>query len=172
MKIFKVLKKLNNMTASTEEKQARINVSEAFHVWNHLNKRYLVLETTNLLKNFVKDYDLKVVLTIGEKMLIKQVETLEKLLKEYGIPFPPRPPKKLQPVNIEFVEDRYVFRRVFRGIQSFLPVHVMAFTHSTSPDIRETFRQFFNDELETYDKFLRYGEIKGFLDSPPIYKIT
>jgi len=90
----------------------------------------------------------------------------------YGIPLPTRPPKLLQAtVNIEAITDRYIFRRIFRGIQSFLPTHTMALMHSTSPKIRELFLNFLIQELKLYDKFIEYGKFKSYEIKPPVYKI-
>ncbi|MFA7467675.1 MAG: hypothetical protein WCY82_05350 [Desulfotomaculaceae bacterium] len=83
-----------------------------------------------------------------------------------------RPPKQVKTTsNMEVVTDRFIFRRILRGIQAFLPTHMMAFLHSTSPKIRELFMSFLIEEMKVYDKFMEYGKIKGYEISPPVYKI-
>lgn len=157
---------------STRDKQRNINVSEVFHLWNHLVQRYNVIHVTNALESFVKDEDLKLILKIGARVLGKHVKVLEKEMMAYGIPLPIRPPKQVQTTaNLEVISDRYIFRRILRGIQSFLPTHTMAFIHSTSPKIRELFMSFMIDEMKIYDKFIEYGKIKGYEIKPPRYKL-
>lgn len=172
MQILKQIHRLTEMGMSTRDKQRNINVSEVFHLWNHLLQRYTVLHTTNILKSLTKDKDLQLVLYLGQKTLGNHISVLEKEMMSFGIPLPTRPPKETQTItNMEAFTDRYIFRRVFRGIQSFLPTHMMAFIHSTNPKIRELFMSFLAQEMKLYDKFAEYGKIKGYDIKPPIYKI-
>jgi len=172
MKIIKNLQKLSESTMSTGEKQNNINVSEVFHIWNHLVQRYSVIHLTDFLESFANDQDLKIILNAGKRTLGKHVSVLEKEMMTYGIPLPNRPPKYTKAtVNIEAITDRFIFRRVFRGIQSFLPTHTMAIIHSTSPKIRELFLTFFMEELKLYDGLVEYGKLKTYELKPPVYKI-
>ena len=171
MKIPKYMQKINELRMTTIDKQRDINVCEVFHLWNHLAQRYNILYTTNILAAFAKDDELKLILSIGKKTLGKNITFLEKQMTEYAIPLPERPPKQAQTiVSIEQITDRYIFRRILRGIQSALPTHTMAFVHSTSPKIRESFMSFLIEEMKLYDKFMEYGKIKGYEVLPPAYK--
>lgn len=171
MKIAEQIQRLTELGMSTRDKQRNINVSEVFHLWNHLAQRYHVIYTTDTLEAFARDEDLKLILDAGKKSLGKHTEILEKEMLEYGIPLPVRPPKQTQTtINMEQISDRYIYRRILRGIQSFLPTHTMAFVHSTSPKIRELFMTFLIEEMKMYDKYLEYGKIKGYLVLPPIYR--
>ncbi|MEL7565257.1 MAG: DUF3231 family protein [Dehalobacterium sp.] len=171
MKTFKYIGKISNMNKSLRNKQRTINVSEVYHLWNHLTQRYNVIFITNLLYSFVKDDDLKLVLSAGNKTLTKHVELLEKELLSYGIPLPLRPPKQTpKTVNCELISDRQIYRRILRGIQAFLPVHTMAFIHSTSPKVRDLFMSFLSEEMKIYDQYIEYGKIKEYLIRPPVYK--
>lgn len=172
MKVFKAMRKIIELPMSTRDKQRNINVSEVFHIWNHLTQRYNVIYITNVLESFSKDEDLKLILDVGRKTLQKHVNILEKEMIAYGIPLPIRPAKQTQTTtNLEEISDRYIFRRILRGIQSFLPTHTMALIHSTSPKIRELFMTFLIEEIKIYDKFLEYGKIKGYEIKPPSYKV-
>lgn len=171
MKIFRYVGKVSEWGKSTSNNQGIINTSEVYHLWNHLMQRYSVLYITNLLVVFVKDEDLKLILDMGKKTLEKHVKLLEKEMLNYGIPLPLRPPKETQKtVSLELISDRQVYRRILRGIQAFLPVHTMAFIHSTSPKVRELFMSFMIEEMEIYDKFTEYGKMKDYLVAPPIYR--
>lgn len=172
MQLLKHLYKLTEIGMSTKDRQRNINVSEVFHLWNHLLQRYNVLHITNILKSLAKDKDLQLVLSYGQKILGNHVLILEKEMMSFGIPLPIRPPKETQTIiNLEAFTDRYIFRRVLRGVQSFLPTHMMAFIHSTNPKIRELFMSFLAQEMKLYDKFVEYGKLKGYNINPPIYKI-
>jgi hypothetical protein len=171
MKIFRSIGKISELGKSSRDKQRTINVSEVYHLWNQLMQRYSVIHVTNLLETFVKDNDLKLILDMGNKVLGNHVNILEKELLNYGIPLPLRPPKQtLKTVNSELISDRQVYRRILRGIQAFLPVHTMAFIHSTSPKIRDLFMSFMTEEMKIYDKYLEYGKAKEYLLKPPMYR--
>lgn len=82
----------------------------------------------------VRDDDFKLILAVGKKTLQKNIKILEQEMIRYGIPLPVRPPKQTHTTaKLEEVSDRHIFRRILRGIQSFLPIHTTAFVHSTSP---------------------------------------
>ena len=172
MRILRYVGKIAEMGKTTRGKQRTTNVSEVFHLWNHLMQRYNVIHVTNLLETFVKDDDFKLILDNGNKTLNNHVKMLEKELLNYGIPLPLRSPKQtMKTVNFELISDRQIYRRILRGIQAFLPVHAMAFIHSTSPKIRDLFMTFMIEEMKIYDKFLEYGKIKEYLLRPPIYRV-
>lgn len=172
MVFTKNIQKMKEISMSTQEKQEAINVSEVFHLWSHLTQRYNIIYLTKVLLNFAKDEDLKLILNTGVKALENDILILEKEMQNYGIPLPNRPPKETQTTAIwEEITDRYIFRRILRGVQAFLPTHTMAFVHSTSPKIRELFLSFIIKEMQLYDKFMEYGKLKGYAVMPPIYKV-
>jgi len=155
-----------------KEKQRVISVSDVYHLWNHLLQRYYVVYITEMFEAFARDEDFRLVLKLGQKTLSKHISLLENKMAEYGIPLPMRPSKQTNNTeNLEIVSDRHIFRRVLRGIQAFLPIHNMAFTHSTSPAIRNLFMAFLDEEMKLYDKYMEYGRAKGYVLEPPVYKI-
>lgn len=120
MKTLRRIHKMAGLGLSTRDKQTTINVSEVFHLWNHLIQRYNVIYTTEILETFARDEDLLLVLGFGKMTLGNHIKILEKEVLEYGIPLPIRPPKQTHStVNVEQISDRYIFRRVLRGIQAF-----------------------------------------------------
>lgn len=172
MTLVSLIQQISDITKSADEKQKEISVSEVWHLDGHLQMRYDVLETTKILKNYAQSTDLQIILNLGIKTLQSQVEVLEKLMDSYMIPLSPRPPfDDKSTANIEFFTDRFIFRKIFQGIQSFIPIHATAFTQSTNPAIREYFKGFLFEEIKLYDKFIEYGKIKGFEDIPPQYRI-
>ena len=171
MTITQYIQKIKEKDMTTKEKQNEITVSEVFHLWIHLNQRYIVIHLTDILENFTQDNDLKLILKTGKTILNKNINLLENEMVSYGIPLPLRPPKESRTVDkIEEISDRYVYRRILRGIQAFLPTHMMGFIHSTSPKIRSLFMTFLIDEMKLYDNFIEYGKLKEYLLQPPNYK--
>ena len=172
MKITSIYQKIFDMLKSTEEKQKDLSVGEVSHLSTHLTIRYGILETTNVLKNFTKDGDLRLIIDIGVKVIEGQVTILEKLMKEYSVYMPSRPPFDVKTsANIELISDRHIFRIVFRGIQSMIPFHAQAYTESTNSALREQFKSFLIEEIELFDGLREYGKIKGYEFVPPRYKV-
>lgn len=172
MKILKPIHKISELGMSMKDKQRTISVNDVYNLWNHLLQRYYVIYLTEIFETFARDEDLKLIFALGKKTLGKNIKLLEKEMMDYGIPLPMRPPKQTQSTeNLEVASDRQIFRRVLRGIQSFLPTHNMAVVHSTSPVIRDLFMTFLFEEIKLYDKFMEYGKLKGYVLEPPVYKI-
>jgi len=172
MKILEQIEKLADIGQSRTELQKEITTIEAWHIWDYVVSRYDIIETTQVLKNFARDPDLKVVLGQGLNALNQQVQQLEEIMSTYGIPLPKRPPATSDsPLNLEVITDEYVFRRVLGGIQNYIPTHATAMIHTTSPKLREKFMTFLVDEIKMYDKFLVYGQLKGWTIEPPAYRV-
>jgi len=139
---------------------------------NHETTRYQTLETTKVFIGAVKDADLKFILLQGEKFLKKEIERLEKTAVEFGIPTTKKPAENpLSIFDVGFVSDEYIFTHTLAGIQSFLPTLVIAFNHSISAMIRTLFQEFLINELNLYSNFLDYGLIKGWINTPPAYRV-
>jgi hypothetical protein len=171
MKIIKKLQTVGNMTLTKKEKQSIIKVAEVWHLWEHLSTRYLVLETTNIHNNYAKDADLKLVLRKGISVLEKQVVRLENLMKEYGIPLPIRNPRiSIDPITVETITDRFIFRSVFKGIASMIEKHHEAFMHCNSAIIRSAFLEFIQEEVKLYDMMTEYGKLKNYTVHVPSYR--
>lgn len=170
MKVMEYMQKITDIGKSPVDKKNEINVGEVWSIWDLLVSRYDIIETTQLLDTFTNDIDLKTVINRGLKLLDNQTKQLENLLAKYSIPLPIKPPEKVAIThNIEEITDRYIFRRVFRGIQSFLYQEVTAFVSSSTPEIREFFKSIILQELELLDQLISYGKIKSWLLEPPKY---
>lgn len=105
-------------------------------------------------------------------MFTKIFEGTEKLSIQYGISTPEKP--SINPVSAfdtEVVTDKYIFRQVFSGIQSFMPVITFAFSKTISPGIRNTFRNFLIEETGLYNDLVEYGMIKSWINVPPAFRV-
>jgi len=69
MKTVDIFEKLGQLDMSKKEKQNQISMYEVANIWDFLVMRYDIIESTNILENFVKDEDLKLILQKGTKIL-------------------------------------------------------------------------------------------------------
>ncbi|KAF1084226.1 hypothetical protein SPSYN_02630 [Sporotomaculum syntrophicum] len=172
MRILEKLEKISDIGNTINELQQEINVSEVTHLWNQLVSRYQIIETTNIFKNFVKSPDLNIILGQGIKILEQEIADLEKILMTYGIPLPKRPPAGSDsPYKSEVVTDEYIYTRILSGIASFIHLASSAFLDSSSPKLRELFKTNLTKEIDLYDKFFAYGQLKGLIIEPPAYRL-
>jgi len=108
----------------------------------------------------------------GVKTLEQEVTDLEKILMTHGIPLPKRPPAGSDsPYKSEIITDENIYTRILGGIGSFIHLASSAFTESTSPKLRELFKTYLIKEIDLYDKFFSYGQIKGLIIEPPAYRL-
>lgn len=171
MKIMKYLQKASSMNDSTKEKQSYITIAEVSSLWLQLSGRYDAIESTRILRNFVRDEDLKKMLDDGLKVLNKQVKELESTSRDYGIPMPCKPPEFSNiALDVNAITDKYVFKRIYRGIQNFLSLHMTCFIHTKSSFLREKFRKFLNEETDLFDAMIEYGKLKGWLEEEPTFR--
>ncbi|SFG07643.1 Protein of unknown function [Desulfotomaculum arcticum] len=172
MKILEQIEKISDIGKAQNTLQREINVVEVKHLWAQLVSRYQIIETTDLFNNFVVSPDLSLILNQGLKVLKSEVAELEKIMMTYGIPLPKRPPAGSDSsYKVEEINDEYIYTRILGGISVFIPIASSAFVESTSPKLRELFKTYLMKEIDLYDKFFSYGQLKGWILEPPAYRI-
>ncbi|WP_347488566.1 DUF3231 family protein [Desulfoscipio sp. XC116] len=172
MEILQLMEKIIDIGKPSRVLQEEINILEVSSLWIELTYRYDVIEETQILLNHVKDVDLKLVMELGLKRLNKQINILENWMKDYAIPTPDRHRAAVNTVvKAEDVSDKYVFLRIFSGIQAFLNIHIEAFRQAPSPKIRKLFKDFLLEEVDIYDKIYEYGKLKNWISEPPVYRV-
>jgi hypothetical protein len=157
--------------AETAEKPS-LDSGEAFLLWDMLVSRYDIIELTQIYHNLGHDPDFKTLLRRGlNKTLEKEVNIMEKELNRYHIPLPNRPPKSVKiPASTGILDDKFMFKQIFTGIQSFLDNHVRTIRSVTTNDpLRDMFINFAKEELDIFDGLCKYGKLKGWLEIPPKY---
>lgn len=171
MKIMRVVEKLGSWGKTPNEKMTLIGLGEAYSLWSVLEKRYDKLITTQILIAHINDYDLKLIVEHGIKILHGQIISLEKLVKEFRIPMPSRPPEDaIFNVDLNAITDRQIYREIYNGMGDFMFKHLSNFQRSRSSYLRESFRKFLNEEMDLYDAFYEYGKLKGYLNEPPSFR--
>lgn len=157
-------------TAGTETKE-KLSVSEANHLWEHLSYRYDQKMLTGFFLEFVHDPDFKLILEQGTNMLMKQIKQLEGLMTKFQVPLPERSAAVQEAViDPEIMNDKFIFRMIFSGVQSVMELHTAAVVDSTRNDyVRKVFHDLLKTETDTFDKLIKYGKAKGWSKIPPMY---
>jgi len=159
-------------TSGKPTKKEPIAVSEAYHLWEHLNYRYDQLELTNLYLNFVHDADFRAILQGGLSSLNSQIKILEKESTKFEVPLPERPPASMSvTIDPEIMTDKSAYRTIFTGMQSATSLHTRAVIDTIRNDpLRTVFFDFLKEELNFYDKLVKYGKVKGWLHIVPTFR--
>ncbi len=169
--ITEKVQQLTEIGKSTKDKQALINVSEVFYVWDVMVMKYDILTKVKIMDNFIHDIDLKFISGQLAKGLITGIEDMEQIMQDHSIPFPVRPPAgNNTTANLENVTDQYIYEGLFSGIQSFFPVLASAFMNSTSPKVRKAMKSHLLLTIELQELIVEYGKLKGYLNQPPVYR--
>ncbi|MEL7564922.1 MAG: DUF3231 family protein [Dehalobacterium sp.] len=146
------------------ERQAQLTIMEAAQLWGRLAGRYDTIEFTRYMADLANGPDLRSAITIGVNMLKKHALELEKMAQDYAVPLPAKPPEAEVSTNpIDAIPDRYIFRNIIKGVQSWLPVMMIAFENCTTPAIRKRFKNMLTEEINVYDNFFAYGQLKGWV---------
>lgn len=157
-------------TALPHQKE-QLSTSEAFHIWDHINLRYEQIELIGLFINFAHDTEFKVILQHGSYIFNKQVNHLEQLALRLNVPLPNRPtPPVMSPIDPETIKDKFMYANILSWELTSLDTHVRAIIETIRNDsLRKLWSELLNAELEYYDKYLKYGKMKGWTIVVPIY---
>jgi len=151
--------------------EEQLSTSEAFHIWNHISMRYEQIELIGLFTNFAHDTEFKVILDHGLYIFNKQVNHLEQLALKLNIPLSNRPTLPvMSPIDPETTKDKFMYRNILSAELASLDNHVLAIIETIRNDtLRKLWNEHLNAELEYYDKYLKYGKLKGWSRVVPIY---
>ena len=157
-------------TAIKQEKE-QLSTSEAFHIWDHITMRYEQTEIIGIFASFAHDTEFKVILQNWLYVYNKQLNTLEKLALKLNIPLPNRPAQPVQsPIDPEMITDKFMYRILLGWELDSIDAHGRAIIECIrNESLRKLWKEFLNAELEDYDKYLKYGKLKGWTRVVPIY---
>jgi hypothetical protein len=108
---------------------------------------------------------------VGAKVLNEQTRALEEEAIKFEIALPERPPSHVSvPIDPESMQDFFMFNIIFKGIQDVIDLHIRGIIEAIRNDnFRKLLLGFWEDEIEMYERTLKYGKIKGWVKTPPIY---
>lgn len=156
---------------SISQLEEQLSTSEAFHIWDHITMRYEQIELIGIFASFAHDTEFKVILQHGLYIYNKQVKKLEELALKLNVPLPNRPALPVtSPIDPETITDKFMYRIILSLELASLDGHVRAIIETIRNDsLRKLWSGVLNDELEYYDKYLKYGKMKGWTRVVPIY---
>jgi hypothetical protein len=156
---------------SINQLEEQLSTSEAFHIWDHITMRYEQIELIGVFSSFAHDTEFKVILQHGLYIYNKQVSKLEQLALKLNVPLPNRPSVPvMSPIDPETVTDKFMYRIILSWELASLDTHVRAIIETIRNDsLRKLWSGLLNAELEYYDKYLKYGKMKGWTRVVPIY---
>lgn len=157
-------------TALPHQKE-QLSTSEAFHIWDHINLRYEQIELIGIFMSFAHDTEFKAILQHGVYIFTKQVNELEQLALNLNVMLPNRPtPMVMTPIDPETIKDRFMYRNILSWELNALDNHVRAIIETIRNDsLRKLWSELLDTELAYYDKYLKYGKMKGWTRVVPIY---
>jgi hypothetical protein len=156
---------------SLPQEREQLSTAGAFHIWDHVSQRYDQLELTTFFLGFAHDLDFKAVLKVGQTTLSRQLTMLEELALKFEVTLPKRPSvTEKSPIDPETMTDKMMYNIIFGGIVGSIDMHIRAIIETIRNDaLRQTWLDLFNDEIQMYDNFLKYGKMKGWTKVVPIY---
>jgi len=133
--------------------------------------RYEQIELIGLFSSFAHDTNFEEILQHGLKIYNNQVKNLEQLALNLNIPLPNRPALPItSPIDPETITDRFMYRTFLNLELNSLDTHVRAIIETIKNEaLRKLWSELLTAELEYYDKYLKYGKIKGWTRVLPIY---
>ncbi len=157
---------------SLPHQREQLSASEAFHIWDHINLRYEQIELIGIFINFVHDTEFKVILQHGLYVFNKQVNHLEQLALKLNVTLPDRPSALVRsPIDPETINDEFMYRNILSWELTSLDTHVRAIIETIRNDsLRKLWNEHLSTELDYYDKYLKYGKMKGWTRAVPIYR--
>ena len=151
--------------------EEQLSTSEAFHIWDHISMRYEQIDLISIFVNFAHDTEFKAILQHGLYVYNKQVSKLEQLALKFNVTLPNRPSLPVEsPIDPETIKDKFMYRNILSWQLTALDTHVRAIIETIRNDtLRKMWSELLNSELEYYDKYLKYGKMKGWTRVVPIY---
>ena len=160
-----------NYKTSINQLKEELSASEAFHIWDHITLRYEQIELIGIFSSFAHDTEFRVILQYGLTIYNNQVNKLQQLALKFNVPLPNRPALPVtSPIDPETVTDRFMYRIVLNLEFTSLDTHVTAIIETIKNEaLRKLWRELLTTELKYYDKYLKYGKMKGWTRVVPIY---
>ncbi len=150
----------------------RLDIQEAFNIYNLLRAQYVSIETVQLFMNFVHDADWEIILDQFRRHLHKQVSILEKMGQKFGLIMPTRPPLDIRmATRINEITDDYIYKKIYHDLVAELITmsHALRST-STNDMLRNIIIKDLTSHLADFDSLYKFGKEKGWEETYPAYK--
>lgn len=158
--------------SSPPEMKEKICSATASQLWDHVTFRYDNMRKTSYFLAVANDPEFKLFINKGLDRLNSQVNILEKECQKFGISLPKRPPEVIvAPAATEMIKDDQLYRDILQGLQMAALLHTDANKKCITNDrVRAIFSEMLLEEIYFYDKFIKYGKLKSWLNNVPLYR--
>ncbi len=111
------------------------------------------------------------ILQQGLQSLNKQVSELEQKALNFAVILPERPPASMKvAIDPETLTDAFMYSNIFSGMIEAIDLHMRSVIETiTNDSLRDYFYELLKDEINMFNKFLKYGKAKGWTKIIPIY---
>ncbi|MEJ6949498.1 DUF3231 family protein [Natronospora cellulosivora (SeqCode)] len=152
-------------------KKENLAVSEAAHLWDIIALRYHQLQMTSIFLEFVHDEEFRLIIKKGKSTLHNQIKTIEEKLKKEEIPLPEKPlAHQKTTMDPESINDAFIFMTISDGIRRAIHLHIRSIIETVKDDnSRSFYKNLYTEEISIYSNFIKYGKVKGWIQSPPKY---
>lgn len=149
----------------------QVGAEEAHRMWRIVKHRYLIIDHTNTLVNFIHDLEFKLILNRLVQDWSKDIKILENELNKYSVP---SPIPNLSDVNVsgnpEMIRDCQTARIVHMFLARDVDILIDSFRDAyVNDDVFNLFKELSEKAFRRLDKFIRYVKVKGWIDFPPQY---
>ena len=152
----------------------QLDVSSTKNLWNLLRARYDSIEATQMLRNFVHDKDLDILLGMFLKHFQTQTEQLEKEARKFKIKAPSRPVIDVKTsTSVDEITDKFIYKRVYADmLAEMFSLNTSVRTTLTNDRLRSTFKSYLMSHVGDFELLYKYGKLKGWEEVAPAYKTT
>ncbi|WP_161821767.1 DUF3231 family protein [Sporotomaculum syntrophicum] len=151
----------------------QVATNEIALLWEHLIYRYHSIRQIQNFLAFASDPDLITLLKMIIGLMQGNINTLEDKLVYYGVSLPKHYSNII--VNVEdktIVPDRYLLSSILQVMRNAIVLHVSLIQEVI---VNDKLRKFFIDlslsEIDDLGKITKYGKVKGWVFTTPIYKV-
>jgi len=156
----------------TESMQRLIDVREAFNLWDILNSKYVAVEKLKIWNNGAHDPELKLLIKYFEKSLGENIAILEREMDKFSVKSPDQNRSAIKlSGGAHVVTDEYIAGDIFLYLQEHTENLLGALgTSMTNDSLRKKIVKMTKKTIKEADRFLRYLKLKGWTETPPLYK--
>jgi len=151
-----------------------LDISSTYNLWELLRARYDSIESTQMLRNFVHDRELDILLGMFLKHFQTQTEQLEKEAKNFKIKVPARPVIDIKTsTRVDEITDKFIYKRVYADmLAEMLSLNSAVRTTLTNDRLRSTFKTYLLSHVSDFELLYKFGKLKGWQEVAPSYKTT